>query len=203
MREPIALPFASLAVRCAELDGDGKIDLVATGRGSTGELVAVFAGDGAGGFELRASEALPGASGNLVLADIDEDGRRDVVVGQVELLGSELFLLQNRGAFQFEPDSLRVGDGPGTPLVADFDADGHLDLSVLSTGGKLLYSRGDGRGGFVSVTRRTDDLTVPDLCVACTLADIDKDGLAEMLMVSPAAPFLWVAENLSQELAEP
>ena len=92
--------------------------------------------------------------------------------------------------------------GPGTPLIEDVDRDGHLDLLVLSIDGEILLARGDGHGAFVDEPRERGEMPCPDGTVSAALADVDGDSLPDILMVSPESPFVWVAENVSQELPE-
>ncbi|MSR62273.1 MAG: VCBS repeat-containing protein [Planctomycetes bacterium] len=196
---PLALTFAPLAILCADFDGDGQLDVAATGRADAGEVVAVFAGDGAGGLTLRGTLPVAFDSGNLSMGDLDENGQLDLVVGQLTVLTDEVLVLLNQGAFAFSATPLRLSAGPGTPLIADADRDGHLDLLVLSTGGELALARGLGTGNFVALTRTAGELPCPDGTVSATLADLDGDGLPELLMVTPEAPFVWSAKNVSQE----
>lgn len=68
------------ALAAGDLDGDGDADLVALG--SRGDL-ALFVGDGAGGFTREREGAPPFAGGcrgaHVAVADLDGDGRGDVV----------------------------------------------------------------------------------------------------------------------------
>jgi len=196
---PLALDFAPLSILCADFDGDGEVDVATTGTGQAGEIVALFAGDGAGGLALRGTWPVAFDAGNLSMGDLDEDGRLDLVVGQLTVLTDECLVLLNGGAFDFAAAPLRLSAGPGTPLIADADRDGHLDLLVLSTGGELSLARGSGTGNFVALTRDAGELPCPDGTVSATLADLDGDGLPELLMVTPEAPFVWSARNVSQE----
>ena len=71
------------ALDSGDLDGDGKLDLVAlTGKGQTW----VFAGDGKGFFTREAATGIPAYEGecrgyHLELADLDKDGKDEIVAG--------------------------------------------------------------------------------------------------------------------------
>jgi hypothetical protein len=199
---PLALEWAPLELLCADLDGDGHLDVAATALLDVGQGLALLGGDGRGALRLNSTFPLSSRAGGLAAGDLDEDGRPDLVVGQFPTLTNELAVLLNRGALDFDARTFALSPGPGTPLVADADRDGHLDLFVLSTDGELALLRGDGRGGFVDEPRLRGETPCPDGTVSAALADLDGDQLPELLMVSPAAPFVWVAQNVSQELPE-
>ncbi|MGQ0643140.1 MAG: FG-GAP repeat domain-containing protein, partial [Gemmatimonadaceae bacterium] len=96
---PIPLPGQSFAVAVADVNADGKADLIASSVRSTfapyDSHVAVFLG-GASGFAKAPGSPFPSGRGafNLAIGDINKDGRPDVVSSSFEgdavsiLLGS-------------------------------------------------------------------------------------------------------------------
>jgi hypothetical protein len=196
---PLALGFRPLDMHIADLDGDGHADLAASARFAAGEGIVLFSGDGTGALALERTYVLAGRAGSIAAGDLDEDGRIDLVIGQLDPLEDDVAVLLNRGAFEFEGDAV-AAPGAGIPIVADADEDGHLDLVVLTKPGELVLLAGGGTGGFVASSRRQGELPCPDDTFGARLADIDGDGLPELVMVTPNAPFVWVAENISQEL---
>lgn len=85
-RRPLALQEGRSefsALDSGDLDGDGKLDLVAlTGKGGTW----VFLGDGKGFFTREEATGIPAYDGecrgyHVELADLDKDGRDDIVAG--------------------------------------------------------------------------------------------------------------------------
>lgn len=195
---PLALPFEPVNLLCADLDGDGAADLALTGRAAGGHLLAVLAGDGQGGFALTSSFELDAPAAGLALADLDEDDALDLVVGSFDLAQDALDVFLNAGALQFDALRVPLSGGPGTPLAADADQDGHLDVVTLTTGGELFFARGNGTGGFASA-RLPGSSPAPEGTLSAALADLDGDRLPELLMVTPEAPFVWVARNTSTE----
>jgi hypothetical protein len=64
-----------------DLNGDGKVDLVAA---ESGGMIAIFRGDGKGNFEKIESSGVnppPVPAWGLTIGDIDKDGLDDIIVG--------------------------------------------------------------------------------------------------------------------------
>ena len=141
----------------ADLNRDGKVDLLLPGAGpedDSGLYLSSYLGDGAGNFALRQTIDLgTGAlEGVLGLGDFDEDGNVDVAYpvtfGRNMTSSTTLltFLGDGTGGFS-QNQSIRVGAGPHSALVADFNGDSHIDLAVTSrVQGTLSILLGDGSG---------------------------------------------------------
>jgi hypothetical protein len=188
------LPSWPKALAAADLNGDGKEDLV-TSTGSD-ETLHVFYGDGAGGWSGSASLRQGGAN-DVTLADLNEDGRLDVVTTDY---GSSVvvFVALPDGGFSAPVSHQAVGecgwDSGGCSIwtvdVADFDADGHLD--VLTTEGEVLLGHGDG----------TFDLALfdpgdPGFSNRARFADYSGDGLLDI--VTGSLDFITVGLNQRSE----
>lgn len=134
-------PFGPVAasIRSAEpvdLDADGVIDLVAIDE-ETGP--AIFWGRTDGTYSpaeaLGTREATPYA---IAVADLDRNGRPDVIVGYVK---SRPIVYFNDGPGTFH--SVPFGDNEGTAYgfsVGDFDEDGFLDIAMARSDARnMLY----------------------------------------------------------------
>ena len=130
-----------------DLDGDGDVDLIATG-GLLGQVV-VYENDGTGYFIDRTAgsglPALPQLSG-ISLADYDGDGDLDVYITAIShpvandylrTWSDPTLLLINGGAaagYAFENEFLERGlpfnEGDIDGSMVDFDNDGRMDLAV-------------------------------------------------------------------------
>lgn len=153
--EPVAArtPFF---VALADLDADGRLDLVAaSGEGS--DVVQLFRGDGAGGFEEMEVSPIRAVTGpkRIATGDFDGDGVTDAAVSGWQSAVVH-FLLGG-------PDGLRTAtasttsDGTGNAwglLAADLNADGRDDLIVADGDGPLLTL-------FLSTDPNTDPSTDP------------------------------------------
>lgn len=168
-----AADFRGGPIAVADLDGDGRGDVVA---GSRSGGLALFTNQGALAFRDDTAAAgldVPGPVHFVAPADLDNDGDRDLVVA-----GDRLLLFESRGGGRFAaPHDL--GDGSATEhvLPIDLDGDGVLELYVSNrdrrdrerSRNRLLH----GRGGLVF----TDLPGVGDSTgLSWTAAAIDFDG---------------------------
>ena len=195
---PVTITDASLdsptSVAAADMDGDGRLDLVVANGGALNTL-QVFRQTAARVFQPTTTidpndltvMNLPQA---VVAVDIDRDGDIDLASGD-DINGSLTIFLQvspgvfdsNLGtadtdpAFQVTPANNKVRDLE----MADVDGDGDLDLITSNNAGdSLLVFRQTAPGQFetepVSVLT-TDTLAGP---VGIAVADIDGDGTVEI-----------------------
>ena len=132
----------SSAIAAGDLNADGKLDLVATPLDPYAEesYVLVMLGHGDGTFDSSWSGPYSGSFNSLALADLDGDGKTDVVTG-----GSAMIFRGNGDGTLQAPTNL--GIVTSSLAVADFDADGKPDLAAANfpnLGVSVLRGNGDG-----------------------------------------------------------
>lgn len=180
-------PYRNL--RVADLDGDGKPDIVVPNMAERG--VTILSGDGRGNF--RGSERAPIPAGpspfSVEVADIDGDGKPDIVVenysGQMsDSSGDALtFLLgDGRGNFRLGP-RIAAGRTPGGVAAADVDGDGIADAVIVNAGSRDLTVAFGGSGGLSS--SRTATVPGAGRSWRLLLADFDGNGRADAVTASP------------------
>jgi len=169
---------AARAALFADLDDDGRLDLVLAG-----DDVRAYLGGEGGRFTPHPAGPLAAADGaqalSLCAADLDHDGDVDLLVG-----GTRTRFLRNRRDGRFEDATeargLALGSTRGV-FAADVDDDGILDVVAVGTDDRL-YLRRNGR-----LEPFADDPRATALgpCVAATAADLDADGALDLALVRP------------------
>ena len=131
----VTLPQTQGGWKIAGGQTSSGIMVVAAEVGGT-RIIAFDASLSAKLFDTQISE---GSIRQIIVADVDNDGRNDVVVAA----GSRLFAYNHLG-FIVDHFPYRLTDGTeftGSPLVADLDGDGTKELICLSTSGAIYAYR--------------------------------------------------------------
>jgi hypothetical protein len=135
------LPFA-----LADLNGDGRLDIVAALDGVRQFFVLLNLGDGSFATTIYATNSKPHG---IAAGDLNGDGQADVVVPNFAARTVSIYL--NRGAGTFGGRSnFKTGARPYTVALADFNGDRRLDVATgncctASDRITLLLNRGGGR----------------------------------------------------------
>jgi FG-GAP-like repeat len=140
------------SVTLADVNGDGKLDaLVSDNPGPTGHGpggFTVLLGNGDGTFQSAVGYVLSydddTGTANLAVADLNGDGKPDVVVGDREGIGcgpdSAMAVLPGNGDGTFQPEISFCAAGSifqGSVAVADLNGGGAPDVA-LATGGTTV-----------------------------------------------------------------
>lgn len=192
--EPVQLEIWAAYLRFVEatdLNADGFPDLLYGINNSGSQKEAVLWRESTGGGEFRAPELITmGASGlgTPVVADIDNDGLKDIVAGSA---GTDaLVWLKNHGQSFSQPKLIarRHNYAPNTVAVADINNDGWLDVLSGSiqddaqSVSDFCFYMNDGDGSF---TASTPFPTFFNPQREMELVDVDHDGDLDMLWVQP------------------
>jgi uncharacterized protein (TIGR03437 family) len=139
------------AMAVGDVNGDGKPDLiVGTSDVNFNDLVYVYLGNGDGTFQNPIS--YPGQFGMsaIQIADMNGDGRPDLVIASC-CGDTEMVYLLGNGDGTFQPQVLfNGGPSPWAIAVADFNGDGKPDLGIADQG-----SIGNNSTGYVTVLLNT------------------------------------------------
>jgi hypothetical protein len=152
---PIASAFVSAwTAAVADLNGDGWLDLASTARDQSQVTVRLGNGDPATLFAAPTGYPTPlvpdngGASFNLLLTDLDDDGHVDMVAsGLAADADGKRHLILWRGSASGELADfgrIPVGSSGAFLAAADWNRDGVLDLLFGSSTLRMVLGRGDG-----------------------------------------------------------
>jgi len=190
--------FDVTSVAVADVDGDGKPDLVAANQCSDTNCnhssLAVLLGNGDGTFRPAITYTLSSgiaAAMSVVAADLDHDGLPDLLVADTSSSGKGLVIvLLNKGDGTF-PSQVTYQSGgtiPSSIIVGDVNADGNLDAVVTN----LYYSGSVTSYGSVGVLRGHGDGTFGAPVVykagpspaSVAIGDVNGDGKPDLVVSS-------------------
>lgn len=164
-----------LGMAAADVNGDGKIDLISANI-AAGTLT-VRLGDGTGNFPTSSTISTGGTGALHVAAgDVNGDGKVDLVVTNQGSNTVAVLLRNGNGSFTTASGSpFAVGVLPNTPILRDMDNDGKLDLVVSNeTGMTVSVFHGNGDGTFTALS--DSPYTVSSHPEGIAIADFNLDG---------------------------
>ena len=167
-----------------DINGDGKLDLVTWNYYA--QQIGVYLGDGLGSFGSPRVTASVGGLYGMHIADINRDGRADVVA--VRNTSLVTWLGRSDGTLS-APLFSDLPESAYNLVVADLTGDGRPD--VLTSEGTIAVGKGDGTFGM----NRNINITF----VEALAADIDRDGLTDLFI----GTYDYTAMALYNRTAEP
>ncbi len=190
-----------ISIAAADLDGNGKLDLVVDGfgdrpTGGQGDL-NVLLGNGDGTFHAPTRFSAGDKPFSLLVGDFNRDLKPDVAVSDfgntsaVDEGGVYLLIGNGDGTLQ-APIKFAAGRNPVAIVARDWDSDGNLDLAVAdnrdpastSRGGvTILRGNGDGTFGSASFYGHAG------LPTSIAAGDLDNNRSADVVVSSFIAAF--------------
>ena len=184
---PVAISgvYAGAGIAIGDVNGDKKPDIVVGSEGGATAIVYLNQGNGTFAVKGTVGSVPLYATNNVVLADINNDKKLDIVVpdgfGNVYT-----FLGNGKAVFTAGPTfPLEVyGQGNNLIAVADFNNDGTLDL--LDTAGYTTNSVSLGRGDGSFQTAQFYPFAVEGQYQNIAVADFNGDGIPDVAAQSLA-----------------
>jgi hypothetical protein len=188
------------SVAVADVNGDGKPDILVANWCSNGGCesgtVSVLLGNGDGTFQTAVTYGTGGIyADSVAVADVNGDGKLDVVAGNYGSSDVDVLLGNGDGTFQTAVTYDSGGSNPYSGAVADVNGDGKPDILVANHGssnvGVLL---GNGDGTFqTAVTYDSGGSSAQSVAVA----DVNGDGKPDIV----AANYCASGENCNNGTA--
>ena len=142
----------------------------------------VLINDGGAAFQPMRIVPLPSLGTQLLAADVDRDGKPDLLVLHADLMQVTYLRGQGDGTFAAFK-ALAVEKQPVALAVADADGDAVLDLLSLSSDGVLSVLRGGGDGTFSAAF----SVVASEGPRALTTGDWNCDGKLDVAVVGMTA----------------
>jgi uncharacterized protein (TIGR03437 family) len=194
----VSVPTCLVAfVGAGDFNHDGYIDLLAVCEFQT--VVSVLPGTGRGTFGQPISTSLPqiayvglspGNSQNVAIADFNNDGIPDLLIGlsgtnlKEDSFSVTVMLSNGDGTFQVPtPIIPPLTFAPSNSVVGDFNRDGNLDIAVAGVTGSEIPEveifLGLGDGTFQSP--RSFPLELAAVLGSTVVADVNRDGIPDLI----------------------
>ena len=197
------------AVRVGDLDGDGRPDIVCVNCGDN--TLSILRNIGTAGsltansFASQVVLATGPEPHDLVLADVDGDGKPDLV--QLNYIPSFFSVFRNASvpgvidtnSFAARVDFATSGEG-NSIIVGDVDGDGKPDVIVgLASGSAIAVYRNLASPGTLDTNSFAPevDFPAPGLVRGLAMGDLNGDGKPDIGLVGEEGDFMSVYQNVS------
>jgi hypothetical protein len=170
----------TLDVVIADMNGDGKRDLVASNRGDNN--VAILRGHGDGTFRAAQHFAAGPSPLGLLQGDWNGDGGRDLAVANQSKAGGVTILLRTGSGFSSH--HYPAGAGSSYVLAGRFNGDRRPDLAVSNLDDNTVsILRGKAGGAFAKI----GDLATGSFPFGLAVADFNGDGKRDVAVTNDAS----------------
>ena len=160
-------------VGLGDINGDGKLDIIASR--SAASSIDIALGNGNGTFGTSTNRATASVIGAVNVADFNNDGRADLL-----LSGTDSYLYSSVGGSSISLSQTFTGTF-GVRAI-DYNRDGALDVVGIA-GSSYRTFTGNGNGTFGSATT----VSLGAAYFSLKIGDIDGDGLEDLIFSQSAS----------------
>jgi FG-GAP-like repeat/EF hand len=161
-------PYSIVA---ADVNGDGKVDLISANEGDS--TLTVLTNSGNGIFSSNATYHTFANPESVVAADVNRDGKVDLICACTG--GNALMTFTNSGSGGFVNSAhYTIGSSPYWVIAVDVNGDGNVDL-ISGNNSSLVILTNDGTGNFAIASS-------PGVgSQSVTAADLNGDGKIDLI----------------------
>ncbi|WP_317896866.1 FG-GAP-like repeat-containing protein [Aurantibacillus circumpalustris] len=162
-------------VCAADVNGDGKLDLITANESSSN--ISVLFGSGSGTFAPPVNYPVVSGPRSLSAADFNLDGYPDLVVANITSNNVAILFGSPSGTFAAAVN-YSAGTNPNCVRVGDLNLDGNLDLVVANfNSSNVSILLGSTSGTFAAAV----NYSVGSLPVSVCIADLNNDGNSDIV----------------------
>jgi len=185
------------SIVAADVNGDGKPDLIVADLGT--KSVSVFINTGTGTFNAAVVYTVGNSPSAVAVADLNGDGFPDIAV--TNSADNTVTVLFNSGSGTFTTSGLYATDTtPSDVVIADFNGDGHNDLAITNQAGNnvsILLNQGSGtfaaaKNYCVANSGGTCTSASP---VSLVAIDLNGDGVPDLAIAGSGATVSTLLNN--------
>lgn len=186
----------TLQIKCGDLNGDGKTDLIATEKGSTNKIFILENNSPAPGTLSFTSQSIRIANitpRHIDVADIDLDGKPELLI--TSQTTNAVLVLQNRSTrtsimFAAAPISVNIPGIAGTDALAVADINGDRLPDIITApyqaAGDIWVAQNSSIPGSLSFNN-AQKFTVGTVINAIRTGDIDADGKTDIALTQSSS----------------
>jgi hypothetical protein len=183
-----------------DLDGDGKPDIVAVNSAEATLYVFRNASDKVGAIDFKASlkYAIDGSPVDLLVGDINNDSKMDIIVTSYGANGIVIFPNNSSaGSISFQPQTKIVTTGKNSfrTAIGDLDGDGKLDLVYADISGNsiAILKNLSTTSGIAFANEVILRISEPR---SISIGDVTSDGKPDVFVANADRSVVTLFENL-------